>query len=226
MSPIWMEICIKMVLIAFYSWFCILISICLENNAECMMGSGGDGDNERFNSTFKANLDASKEKPFNVISDSQLVADPLDHYHDSTGLSKPSISNDYLDVSKINDMKNMRNADIDKSSFSLGACVGYLCRTQLSKHVSGLFGASTASFQNALGKEHLDNDLSKIIWDARMREMAFNNARNKMSDEEYNAKVIKHLNDKLPKDRLITEEESLKNRHELCEEIIKDDKID
>jgi hypothetical protein len=29
--------------------------------------------------------------------------------------------------------------------------------------VSGLFGASTASFQNALGKEHLDNDLSKII---------------------------------------------------------------
>ena len=221
-----MEICIKMVLIAFYSWFCILISIYLENSAECMNGSGGDGNNERFNSIFKANLDASKEKPFNVVSDSKLVADPLDHYHDSTGLSKLSISNDYLDVSKINDMRNMRNTDIDKSSFSLGACVGYVSRMQMSKHASGLFGASIASFQNTLGKKHLDNDLSKISWDARMREMAFNNAKNKMSDEEYNAEVIRHLNDKLPKDRLITEEESLKNRHELCEEIIKNDKID
>ena len=29
--------------------------------------------------------------------------------------------------------------------------------------------------------------------------MAFNNAKNKMSDEEYNAEVIRRLNDKLPK---------------------------
>jgi hypothetical protein len=54
-----------------------------------------------------------------------------------------------------------------------------------------------------------------------MREMAFNNARNQMSDEEYNAKVIKHLNDKLPKDRLITEEESLKTDMNYVRKLLK-----
>jgi hypothetical protein len=191
-----------------------------------MIGSGGDGNNERFNSTFRANLDASKEKPFNVISDSKLVTDPLDHYHDSTGLSKIIMSSDYVDVSKISDMRNMRNADIDKSSFSLGAFVSYMSKMQMSKYMSGLVGGSTASFQNTLDKKHLDNELSKITWEAKMREIGFNNSKDKMSDKEYNEKVLKHLVDKLPNDRFINEEECLKNRYELCEEIIKQDKID
>lgn len=186
-----------------------------------MNGSGGDGNNERFNSTFRANLDASKEKPFNVISDSKLLTDPLDHYHDSTGLSKIIMSSDYVDVSKINDMRNMRNADIDKSSFSLGAFVSYVSKMQMSKYMSGLVGGSTASFQNTL-----DNELSKITWEAKMREIGFNNSKDKMSDKEYNEKVQKHLADKLPNDRFINEEECLKNRYELCEEIIKQDKTD
>jgi hypothetical protein len=191
-----------------------------------MNGSGGDGNNERFNSTFRANLDASKEKPFNVISDSKLVTDPVDHYHDSPGLSKIIISSDYVDVSKISDMRNMRNADIDKSSFSLGAFVSYVSKMQMSKYMSGLVGGSTASFQNTLDKKHLDNELSKITWEAKMREIGFNNSKDKMSDKEYNEKVQKHLVDKLPSDRFINEEECLKNRYELCEEIIKQDKID